>query len=187
MPRVSTHKCQGRSAKAMRCCKCSDGIIKGDEYYQWAIKSQRGGTVYRQHAKHGSVRQSQLTHSKMSGAYAAIEGVEDAMRTAETCEDVAEALRGASSDIESVRDEYQESLDNMPEQLQQGDTGQQIQEKIDGLDEFAQNLNDAADECEGMHEDVEEPEEGEEPDEEQDGGLQNAIERAEEALGELNV
>lgn len=65
MPKVSTHKCQGRSAEAMKCCKCSDGIIKGDDYYQWAIKSQRGGTVYRQHCKHGAVRQSRCGRARL--------------------------------------------------------------------------------------------------------------------------
>lgn len=171
----------------MRCCRCPEPIVKGEEYHQWAIKSQRGGTVYRQHTSHGHVRQSQLTHSKMSGVYAAIEGAEDALSSAETCEDVAEALRSAASDVEGVRDEYQESLDNMPEQLQQGDTGQQIQEKVDGLEEFADALNSAADDCEGMHEEVDEPEDGEEAVEGSDGGLQNAIDRAEEALGELSL
>jgi vacuolar-type H+-ATPase subunit E/Vma4 len=114
--------------------------VKGEEYYQWSIKSQRGGTTYRQHVRHGSVRQSQLTHSKMSGAYAAVEAAEDEIASAGNVYDMKAALETCAEEIGNVRDEYQESLDNMPENLQQGDTGQQIQEKIDALESFADEL-----------------------------------------------
>lgn len=184
MPRVTNHISQGRSQNPMQCCKCTSQIVKGERYYQWAIKAQRGGTVYRQHESHGRPKQSQLTHSKMSDVYAAIESAEEAIASSGCCSDVAEALRGAASDIESVRDDYQSSLDNMPEGLQQGDTGQQIEERVSNLDDFVQALNDAADECESMEEEPEEGEDGEEP--EGDNGLEAAQDRANEALGELD-
>lgn len=206
MPRVTNHICQGRAAEPMRCCQCPSPIVRGERYYQWSIKRQRGGVTYRQHESHGAPRPSQLTESKMSGVYAAIESAEEAIAAAGSPEDVAEALRAAASDVEGVRDEYQESLDNMPEGLQQGDTGQQIEERVSNLEDFAQTLNDAADECESMEteeaDEADEPEaQGDETPEQQaereqakesaeqesaDNLLQAAQDRANEALGELN-
>lgn len=46
------------------------------------------------------------------------------------------------SDLESLRDDLQDRLDNMPEGLQQGDTGQLLQERIDCLDSAISELED---------------------------------------------
>lgn len=43
-------------------------------------------------------------------------------------------------EIEELRDECQGSLDNMPEGLQQGDTGQLLQERIDAMDSWADEI-----------------------------------------------
>ena len=185
MPRVTKHMSQGRAAGTVRCARCPEPIVKGQEYYQWAIKAQRGGTVYRQHTSHGPVRQSQLTHSKMSGAYAAIEAAEDSIAAAGSVDELEEALNDCISEIESVRDEYQESLDNMPEGLQQGDTGQQIQEKIDELESFIGELESARDTLESF--DEPEPPENEDGDhaqweEDRDGHLETQRTEAEGAL-----
>lgn len=72
MPRVSHHKSQGRSAEPMPCQRCSNPIVKGEEYYQWSIKQQRGGIVRRQHVTHGSPRPSQLTVSQLSQGSTAV-------------------------------------------------------------------------------------------------------------------
>lgn len=64
----------------------------------------------------------------------------------------------ADVDIESIRDEEQETFDNMPEGLQQSERGQMTEEAAsnldnatdaldtvrDSLDEILSNLNDAA-------------------------------------------
>ena len=44
------------------------------------------------------------------------------------------------SDFESLRDECQESLDNMPYQLQEAETGQMLQERIDKMEEIVSEL-----------------------------------------------
>jgi hypothetical protein len=72
-----------------------------------------------------------------------------------TLADIWDLLTNAVSDIENIRDEFQDGLDNMPEGLQQGDTGQLIQERIDGLEEWLQELNTAADEINEMDPDGE--------------------------------
>jgi len=50
------------------------GIKKGDTYYKWSIRSGRGGQTF---ISAKPPRPSQLTQSKMTGAYAAAEAVED--------------------------------------------------------------------------------------------------------------
>jgi hypothetical protein len=46
------------------------------------------------------------------------------------------------SDLESIRDDLQDRLDNMPEGFQQGETGQLLQERIDCLDSAISDLED---------------------------------------------
>ena len=69
--------------------------------------------------------------------------------------DVSEDGRdGIISDLESIRDEQQERLDNMPEGLQQGDTGMLLQDRIDQLEAAISDLEnidfDDEDEDEGV-------------------------------------
>ena len=44
------------------------------------------------------------------------------------------------SDLESLRDELQDRFDNIPEQLQYGDAGSLLQERIDSLDDAISNI-----------------------------------------------
>ena len=44
--------------------------------------------------------------------------------------------------LEAVRDEEQESLDNLPEAFRTGERGEQMQEYIDALDETIDNLDE---------------------------------------------
>lgn len=50
-----------------------------------------------------------------------------------------EALQGlieeVNSDIETIKDEEQEALENLPESLQEGEKGQTMQSAIDSLEE----------------------------------------------------
>lgn len=133
---------KNKAGKTVVCGRpgCAKKIEPGDKYYHWSFRY--GGKHYRCTAH--SPRSSERTQSKMSGAYAAIESVEDALKTATALEDFTGALESAADDIESVRDEYQDSFDNMPENFQGGSTGEEIQEKRDGLDSFADTLRTAA-------------------------------------------
>ena len=58
-----------------------------------------------------------------------------------------EALRQkigeALSDAESIRDEEQEYLDNMPESLQQGEKGEKAQAACEALDSLVDHLTEA--------------------------------------------
>lgn len=57
-------------------------------------------------------------------------------------------VRQMATDLEELGQEQQEKFDNMPEGLQQGDTGQMIEERANSCEEKAQELNDLADEWE---------------------------------------
>ena len=108
----------------------NQGIKKGEMYYTWSINF--GGT-YRSKTP---PQQSQLTTSEfLRTLYAAQESVGDMKPTSyATCEDVAAELEQIKSDLEQLKEETEEKLNNMPEGLQQGSTGELLQERIDNLD-----------------------------------------------------
>lgn len=69
-----------------------------------------------------------------SELYSIAEKVEDCK-----CQDpdsLSEFVEEVKSEIESLRDEVQERLDNMPEQLQECASGEILQERIDNLDDI---------------------------------------------------
>lgn len=127
--------------KARRAYKESD-IKKGESYYWWAFRY--GGM----HRSKVAPKQSQLTQSEyLSTMYSFEEEI------AELVAD--DTLQGSVEDIVSrLRDlasEQEDKLSNMPDGLQQGSTGELLQNRADAC-------NEAADELEGI--DFDEPEEG---------------------------
>lgn len=112
------------------------GIKKGESHYVWSIKMQRGGLVRRSKTY---PRQSQLTLSEYKiAAHQLNEQLEDF--SADTVEEISSFIDELKSEADDLREQQQEKLDNMPEGLQQGDTGQQIQERIDALESFVSEL-----------------------------------------------
>lgn len=157
MPRVNTKtKNKGGKTGTYSCGACQEPIVAGEQYYEWSF---RYGGTHRQHTTHGPIKQSQLTRSKMSEAYAAIESAEEYVASAESKDDIESALQDCASEIDSVKGEYEESLENMGEGLSQGSTGQEIQEKVEALEAFKDELESFSPE----DFDQDEPEEPEEP------------------------
>ena len=136
MPKVSTQK----AAKDYP----DQGIKKGEMYYSWSF---RYGGSYKSKTY---PRLSQLTQSKLSGAYSAQEAMEDAIGAATCISDITDAIDQCVSDINDVAQEYRDSKDNMPEGLQEGPTGQECEEKADALEEYASELESARDEIDGL-------------------------------------
>ena len=66
--------------------------------------------------------------------YSIQEKIEDFDAEGDT-DNIAIFVEEITSDLESLRDTCQESLDNIPEQLQDAPAGQTLQERIDALDE----------------------------------------------------
>lgn len=125
-----------------KCEVCKTDLVVGQKYKSIGIKMQYGGIVrYRcmncptwQPHEYSSAlwaRISQIQNEEIDGS--AWEGEEDAQARAD---EIAEMIRELAS-------EKQESFDNMPEGLQQGDTGQE-------LEMAAQNLEGWADEFDSI-------------------------------------
>ena len=151
MPKVQEKK-KNKAGKPYTCSGCAEKIKPGEQYYTWSF---RYGGTYRQHTSHGYPKPSQLTQSKMSGAYSAIEDAETAIDNAEDTDAIKDALETCASEIESVRDEYQEGLDNLPDSLRDSQT--ETQEKINSLESFKDSVENAGNDVEEFGE--EEPDE----------------------------
>lgn len=107
-------------------------IKKGDTYYWW--KFRFGG----KHISLTPPKQSQLTQSDfLSTVYALQEDIE-ALTTEE--EDIQSFLDDIIGQLEELRDDCEDKRNNMPEQLQDSDSGSLLQERYDNLDEMISDL-----------------------------------------------
>jgi nucleoid DNA-binding protein len=55
-----------------------------------------------------------------------------------------------AGDVESLKDELQDWKDNLPENLQDGDKGSQLETAIDALDAVKDSIEEAANECDSV-------------------------------------
>ena len=108
------------------------GVTKGEMYYKWSIKLQRGGLVRRSKTY---PRPSQLNRG-FSGRLGDIQQDISAASDVDDLRSLAETLRELGS-------EQQESFDNMPEGLQQGDTGQMLEERANNCETWADEIEQA--------------------------------------------
>lgn len=103
------------------------GIAKGEMYYVWVpgfrARTMRSKTQPR-HRSQAYALQEQLEDFENPGDLGSMESFRDEL----------------VGDAESLRDEEQEKLDNMPDGLLEGDTGQKLQERIDALEAFIDEL-----------------------------------------------
>lgn len=106
-------------------------IKAGDSYYWW--KFRRGG----KHYSKTPPRRSQLTQSSF---YAALWDIEDEIAALPADPVLQDSVEDIIGSLEELRDECQSSLDNMPEGLQQGPTGDLLQERIDAVESAISDL-----------------------------------------------
>lgn len=59
--------------------------------------------------------------------------------------EVRDILESAASNLEVIRDEEQESFDNLPEGIQESERGEKMSECIEYLEEAIENLGEAID------------------------------------------
>ena len=181
---------KSNAGKGIKCGRCNAAIVPGEMYYYFSV-GFRGSKSYR--CKLHRPKQSELCGNKMSGAYAANEGLEAEINDPEaTVSSIASALESAASDIESVRDEYQDSFDSLPQGFQDGDTGSDIQEKIDGLTEYAEALAEKASEVSSLEAELTDADTDPDANPEADPTgnedlLQQARDLADEVLGEFSL
>jgi hypothetical protein len=113
---------------------------KGESYYWWKpMVGGRGGA--KRYSKERPSR-SQLTQSEFLSTLYDIE--DGSMSEAQSPED----FRGVAEALRELGQEQQDKYDNMPEGLQQGDTGQMLEERASGCDSWADEIDTAADELE---------------------------------------
>jgi hypothetical protein len=111
------------------------GIKKGESYYWWQFAFSP-----KSYSKTPPTR-SQLTRSSFLSTLWAIEdGLCKRFEGIVTSDDFENGIEELVGEIEELKDECQNSLDNMPYQLQESDSGQLLQERIDGLDSWISDL-----------------------------------------------
>ncbi len=106
------------------------GVKKGDTYYWWKF---RYGPVIRSKTY---PKRSQLTRSSFLSTLYSLQ--DDFIVDPDNLEGDRD---DRVSEIEQLRDECQDSLDNMPEQLQENsESGQTLTERIEALNSWAEEL-----------------------------------------------
>lgn len=115
------------------------GIKKGQLYYKWSFRY--GGT----HKSASYPRASQLTQSKYSGVYAALEGIEDACAdSAVEFADLVSTIEDAASDVRCIGEEYTEADEAMG-----GHQGINC-ERAESCEQCASELEEVASRFDGM-------------------------------------
>lgn len=120
-------------------------IVPGTPMKVIKIKQQFGGITRRRHESCPAWKPHEYSNS-LSARISQLqdEAIIDSSGW-ETEEDAKEAASTIADSIRELAEEKQESLDNMPEGLQQGDTGQQLEEAVSGLNDWADEVENAID------------------------------------------
>lgn len=122
-----------KSRKENKCSRCGVVIPVGSLYYKGVLNFQR--PIIR--CEKCGLRSYEVTTSEYIRNVGAI--VEDWYKDYEICdgtwEDIADSL-------DEIKEECEERLYNMPEQLQESDAGQILQERIDSLDSAIDGLRE---------------------------------------------
>lgn len=142
MPRVTTVK-SARKPQGT-CGKCGAKIKKGDTYRWW--KFRYGGRYVRCVKPECAPRASDLTQSAF---YSQLYDIQDSLEQAVSDRD-ADALRSAADELRNLGEECQSNRDNMPESLQESDTGSLLSERADECESKASEIESAADEMESL-------------------------------------
>lgn len=121
------------------------GIKKGDTYYYWT-PGFRG--VKQMSAT--PPRASQLTTSKMSAAYAAGEQLGDAIASAETIEDIIDAMDTAIDEIRGVAEEYEEASQAETSNGNRVPNADEMEEKAQSLNDWADSIDNDKSEVESL-------------------------------------
>lgn len=110
------------------------GIKKGEEYWHWSF---RVGLSSVKHFSKTPPRPSQLTNSEFMSAALALEEEIGDLRASATLADDRDEIVGR---INELADEEDGKVSNMPDSLQQGETGTMMTERAETLRAWAQEL-----------------------------------------------
>ena len=129
---------------AGKCSKCGKVIGVGDPYVWW--KFRFGGRYVRCGDPACYPRAQDLTRSEWVSRLADFDDARDAIAAASYTDpdDAASEVDSLASEVREFGEEQQEKHDNMPEGLQEGDTGQLLQERADSMSNAADELETVA-------------------------------------------
>lgn len=148
MPKIY-EKTARKSKTEKKCGRCHTLIVPGMKYRYWSFRY--GGTHYRCDKVECSPRPSELTQSKMSDVYAAIEDARPTIKGWGGGEgvvgDLQEALGSVVEAARQVAEEYRSAAEAM------GGAGSENEERADNLDSFADDVESAKDNLEEFDED----------------------------------
>lgn len=175
MPRVNTVKKARKSPGT--CGKCGCKIEVGQPYKHWSFRITSGKSYIsskriRCMKTECAPKPSDLTQSEFWGA---VNDLKDEGFPGDSFSDLQSARDDIAGRLNELADEQQGKLDGMPEGLQQGSTGELIQERISALQDAASEL-----------ESVDIPDDLEEITFEDDGtGQAFAVKRGDEVKGKI--
>lgn len=124
MPRV-TH------VKSARKANKDYGIKKGESYYWW--KFRFGG----KRVSKTPPKRSQLTQSAFWGT---VFDLQDSAALSPCFDDLEAEISNLTGELQSLHDECEQSLENIPEQLREASAGSMLQERIECLEEVISEL-----------------------------------------------
>lgn len=130
MPRVKS-QVKSTAGKERHCGRCGKKIEPGESYFKFSFRY--GGTHYR--CSDHYPRQSELTQSKMSEVYAAIEAAEDSLPGVEALDDIRSEVEQVGEVARQVVDEYREA-----DEAFGGQGATQSAEMADELEGWAEEL-----------------------------------------------
>lgn len=140
---MSTLKRQ-KARKDYVCSKCEKPIKKGEEYYRFSLT--------RFQKLRPLCLSCKPTRSQMTGSefLATLYEIEDEMAglSVEDMGDAQTIVDGLIGQLEELRDETEDKLGNIPEQLQEAPVGEMLQGRVDSVEEMIGELEDIETEIE---------------------------------------
>lgn len=151
------------------------GIKKGDSYYWWKFRFG-GKRVSKTPPKQSQLTQSDFWSAVFSAQETAAESVPEFDSLASVRDDLV-------YDLQNIEDETQGKFDNMPEGLQQGDTGQMLEERVSAIQDVISEIEGI--DCEPEIDETEGAEEKESDEEKQERIDKLREEKAQEVWDEV--
>lgn len=150
MPRVTF-------VKKARKAHPAGGIKKGESYYWWAF--MQGGRGGPKHYSKTPPKASQLTQSEFLGAFY---DIEEEIGALSADSGLGDATAEIAQRLHELADEQESKKSNMPDGLQEGDTGQMLEQRTERCNEIADELEGLTFDYDGDKEDKEDAEDADE-------------------------
>lgn len=133
MPRVTkVDKCRKSPGK---CSKCGAEIKVGSPYVWWQFAYSE--KTIRCASPACAPKPQDLTRSEF---WSAIYRIQETQFEGDCPSDLESAVEDIKSDLDNLKSETEDKLSNMPDGLQQGSTGEMLQERIDALDSAVSDI-----------------------------------------------